>query len=67
MIRFSASREVNVIEKTDPQGDLVDADEFCGYLVKEDSIFRQMTSGSQSRRLRPLESSNMTRGAFMTR
>lgn len=41
-IGHSASREVNVLGKTDPQRELLDADEFCGHLVKEDSIFRQM-------------------------
>ena len=34
--------EVNVLGKTDPQRELLDADEFCGHLVKEGSIFRQM-------------------------
>jgi len=31
-----------MLGKTDPQRELLDADEFCGHLVKEGSIFRQM-------------------------
>jgi IS5 family transposase len=31
-----------VLGRTDPQRELLDADEFCGHLVKDDSIFRHM-------------------------
>ena len=31
-----------MLGKSDPQRELLDADEFCGHLVKEGSIFRQM-------------------------